>query len=419
MKLKFKYQKFQHDAVESVCNMFNGQPCVERKYLADQGKVNGQVSADQQGFDIPTDGWGNADINLSDRELLDNINEVRKRWRMPRDFRLNKLNDQLALTVEMETGTGKTYVYINTILELHKRYGWSKFIVVVPSIAIREGVLKTFQITADHFKQQYGTSCQYFVYNSSRLQDVSAFERDNHVDVMIVNAQAFNARGADARRMFMQIDDLSMRGRRPIDVIAATRPIVIIDEPQSVLGDAKKKNATREQLKKFKPLFYLLYSATHRENFNMVYRLDAVDAYKQKLVKKITVKGVSLTGNTASGGYLYLDRINTFKDKNPTATVVIEYDAADGSGRIAKRTKQLSVGDNVYNHSGGIGSYRHGYTIRDIDANAGVVRFTGNFELRPGQCCGDVNADDMRRIQIDETIKSHLAREEQVFHRGV
>ena len=423
MKLKFKYQKFQQDAVESVCNVFNGQPCVERKYLADQGKVNGQVSAGQQGFDIPTDGWGNADINLSDRELLDNINEVPKRWQLSRDFRLNKLNDQLALTVEMETGTGKTYVYINTILELHKRYGWSKFIVVVPSIAIREGVLKTFQITADHFKQQYGTSCQYFVYNSSRLQDVSAFERDNHVEVMIVNSQAFNARGADARRMFMQIDDLSMRGRRPIDVVAATRPIVIIDEPQSVLGDAKKKNATREQLKKFKPLFYLLYSATHRENFNMVYRLDAVDAYKQKLVKKITVKGVSLTGNTASGGYLYLDRINTFKDKNPTATVVIEYDAADGSGHITKRTKQLSVGDNIYDYSGGIESYRYGYTITDIDASAGadngIVRFMGNFELSPGQCRGDVNADDMRRIQIDETIKSHLEREQDLFYRGV
>ena len=160
MKLKFKYQKFQQDAVESVCNVFNGQPCIERKYLADQGKVSGQSSAAQQGFDISTYGWGNADINLSDRELLDNINEVRKRWRMSRDFQLNKLNDQLALTVEMETGTGKTYVYINTILELHKRYGWSKFIVVVPSIAIREGVLKTFQITADHFKQQYDTTCR-------------------------------------------------------------------------------------------------------------------------------------------------------------------------------------------------------------------------------------------------------------------
>ena len=305
MKLKFKYQKFQQDAVESVCNVFNGQPCIERKYLADQGKVSGQLSAGQQGFDISTYGWGNADISLSDRELLDNINEVPKRRQLSRDFQLNKLNDQLALTVEMETGTGKTYVYINTILELHKRYGWSKFIVVVPSIAIREGVLKTFQITADHFKQQYDTTCRFFVYNSSKLSDISNFASDNNVNVMIVNTQAFNARGADARRISMELDDF--RGRRPIDVVAATRPIVIIDEPQSVLGDAKKKNATREQLKKFKPLFYLLYSATHRENFNMVYRLDAVDAYKQKLVKKITVKGVSLTGNTASGGYLYLD----------------------------------------------------------------------------------------------------------------
>lgn len=417
MKLKFKYQKFQQDAVESVCNVFNGQPCVERKYLADQGKVRGQLSAGQQGFDISTYGWGNADINLSDRELLDNINEVRKRWRMPRDFQLNKLNDQLALTVEMETGTGKTYVYINTILELHKRYGWSKFIVVVPSIAIREGVLKTFQITADHFKQQYDTTCRFFVYNSSKLSDIGNFASDNNVNVMIVNTQAFNARGADARRISMELDDF--RGRRPIDVIAATRPIVIIDEPQSILGDAKKKNATREQLKKFKPLFYLLYSATHREDFNMVYRLDAVDAYKQKLVKKITVKGVSLSGNMASGGYLYLDRINTFKDKNPTATVVIEYDAAAGSGLVTKCTRQLSVRDNIYDCSGGIEAYRDGYIITDIDADAGIVRFMGNFELSPGQCRGDINADDIRRIQIDETIKSHLEREQDLFYRGV
>lgn len=418
MKLKFKYQQFQQDAVDSVCNVFNGQPYARQRYIIDPGRNNGGSSGQQMIASAEEMyGYGNADIVLRDSELLNNINGVRSHRRMPRDNRLEKLNDRLALTVEMETGTGKTYVYIKTILELNKKYGWNKFIVVVPSIAIREGVLKTFQTTADHFRQLYDTQCRFFVYNSSKLSDIRSFASDNKVNVMIVNTQAFNARGADARRIAMELDDFS--GRRPIDVIAQTHPIVIIDEPQSVLGDAKKKNATREQLRRFQPLFYLLYSATHRENFNMVYRLDAVDAYKQQLVKKITVKGVSLVGNTAESGYLYLDRIDTYTDKNPTARVVVEYDSADSSGKLSKRIKNLTVGDNIYDVSGNIEAYRYGYIISDIDAKNDVVRFTGGFELSPGQCRGNTNENDLRRIQIDETIKSHLERERRLFGRGI
>ena len=418
MKLKFKYQQFQQDAVDSVCDVFNGQPYARQRYIIDPGRNNvGSFGQQMIASAEEMYGYGNADIALRDSELLNNINGVHSHWRMPRDGRLDKLNDRLALTVEMETGTGKTYVYIKTILELNKKYGWNKFIVVVPSIAIREGVLKTFQTTADHFRQLYDTQCRFFVYNSTRLADIRNFASDNKVNVMIVNTQAFNARGADARRITMELDDFN--GRRPMDVIAQTHPIVIIDEPQSVLGEAKKKNATREQLRRFQPLFYLLYSATHRENFNMVYRLDAVDAYKQKLVKKITVKGVSLVGNTAESGYLYLDRIDTYTDKNPTARVVVEYDSADSSGKLSKRIKNLTVGDNIYDVSGNIEAYRYGYIISDIDAKNDVVRFTGGFELSPGQCRGNTNEDDLRRIQIDETIKSHLERERRLFKRGI
>lgn len=215
----------------------------------------------------------------------------------------------------METGTGKTYTYIKTMYELNARYGWSKFIIVVPSIAIREGVAKSFDITADHFKEEYGKACRFFIYNSTRLNELEQFADDAGINVMIINTQAFNATGKDARRIYMKLD--SFRSRRPIDVISSVNPIVIVDEPQSVIGVAGGKNVTRDSLGKFNPLFYINYSATHRENFNMVYRLDAVDAYQRQLVKKITVKGISIVGTTATNGYLYLQRINVYSQQKP------------------------------------------------------------------------------------------------------
>lgn len=374
-------------------------------------------------------GWANPEIHLREDDLIKNLCDVQKQHKLVPGNKLETLTSKVewddgskqkvtkpVFTIEMETGTGKTYAYIKTMYELNARYGWSKFIIVVPSIAIREGVLKSFQITTDHFKEEYGKACRYFVYNSTRLNELEQFADDPGINVMIINTQAFNATGKDARRIYMKLD--GFRSRRPIDVIASVNPIVIVDEPQSVIGVEGSKNVTRDSIGKFNPLFYINYSATHRENFNMVYRLDAVDAYQQQLVKKITVKGISVTGTTATNGYLYLQRINVYPNKSPSATVVFEYNASSGSS-IGKKVKTFVHGDNIYNHSGEIEAYRDGFTISDINARDGFVEFTNGLRLEPGQVVGDSSEEDIRRIQIRETIMSHLEKERELFKKGV
>ena len=318
----------------------------------------------------------------------------------------------------METGTGKTYTYIKTMYELNKQYGWRKFIVVVPSIAIREGVYKSFQTTADHFAEDYGKKIRFFIYNSTKLNELEQFSEDPNINVMIINTQAFNARGVDARRIYMQLD--SFRSRKPIDVIAATKPIIIVDEPQSVLGTDRNANVTRESIAKFNPLFFLNYSATHREDFNKVYRLDAVDAYQKQLVKKITVKGISVRGGTATNGYLYLQKINTYPNKKPTATVAFEFNTKTGGG-MTRKTKTLVLGDDIYMHSGELEAYHNGYKISEINArdDAGYVDFVNGIRIHEGEVIGETNPDDVRRIQIRETIMSHLETERKLFNKGI
>jgi type III restriction enzyme len=427
MKLRFKHQKFQEDATNAVCDVFAGQPNETRKFLRDQGADKNATASLALGDNT---GWANPEIHLRDDDLLKNLRNVQKANKLVPSRDLEKLSSKVewddgrkqvvtrpVFTVEMETGTGKTYTYIKTMYEMNARYGWSKFIIVVPSIAIREGVAKSFQITADHFKEEYGKACRYFIYNSSRLNELEQFADDPGINVMIINTQAFNATGKDARRIYMKLD--SFRSRRPIDVISSVNPIVIVDEPQSVIGVAGGKNVTRDSLGKFNPLFYINYSATHRENFNMVYRLDAVDAYQKQLVKKITVKGISINGTTATNGYLYLQRINVYPNKSPSATVVFEYNAASNGGAIAKKVKTFVHGDNIYDHSGEIEAYRDGYTIADINARDGFVEFTNGLQLEQGQVVGDSNEDDIRRIQIRETIMSHLEKERELFKKGI
>jgi type III restriction enzyme len=422
VKLRFKHQKFQEDATNAVCDVFAGQPNETRKFLIDQG-AGAQTSA----FDT---GWANPEIRLRSEDLLKSLRTVQKQHGVaPVASRLETMTSKVVwddgrketierpvFTVEMETGTGKTYTYIKTMYEMSARYGWNKFIIVVPSVAIREGVAKTFQITADHFREEYGKACRFFVYNSSRLNELEQFADDSGINVMIINTQAFNATGKDARRIYMKLD--SFRSRRPIDVIAAVNPIVMIDEPQSVIGVSGGKNVTRDSIGKFNPLFYVNYSATHRENFNMVYRLDAVDAYQRQLVKKITVKGISVRGTTATNGYLYLQRINVYPNKSPSATVVFEYNASSSSG-ISKKVKTFAPGDNIYDHSGEIEAYRNGYTISNVNARDGFVEFTNGLKLEPGEVVGDSSAEDIRRIQIRETIMSHLEKERELYKKGI
>lgn len=310
----------------------------------------------------------------------------------------------------METGVGKTYTYIKTMYELNKHYGWSKFIVVVPSIAIREGVYKSFQVTQEHFAEEYGKKVRFFIYNSSQLTEIDRFASDNSINVMIINSQAFNARGKDARRIYMKLDEF--RSRRPIDIIAKTNPILIIDEPQSVEG---KK--TKETLKQFNPLLTLRYSATHKSDsiYNMVYRLDAMEAYNKRLVKKIAVKGIVESGTTATESYVYLESINLSKSA-PTATIQFDCKGAKGIRNI---TRVVSEGYNLYDNSGHMEEYKQGFVVSRIDGRDDSIEFINGVKLYAGDVIGKVSEEQIRRIQIRETILSHIQRERELFYKGI
>ena len=400
MKLQFKHQKFQEDAAIAVCDVFAGQPYLQSSYLVDMGRrAAGQFDIEQTGFN------NQRLLPAVEQDVLKNLHEVQKR----NQIRLSdSLEGKYNLTVEMETGTGKTYTYIKTIYELNKRYGWSKFIVVVPSVAIREGVYKSFQITQDHFAEEYGKKIKFFIYNSARLTDLEQFAMDSGINVMIINSQAFNARGKDARRITMELEEFKYR--RPIEVIAATNPVLIIDEPQSVEGEA-----TSENLKKFKPLLTLRYSATPKKEYNVVYRLDAIDAYNKKLVKKIEVVGVTASGSTATDGYLYLSAIN-LSTKDPTATLEFEVKGKTAVRPVIRTVKQ---GDNLYDLSNELPEYKTGYVVASIDARDNSLEFTNGKRLYVGDVMGKVAEDQLRRIQIRETIFAHLKKEKELFEKGI
>lgn len=402
MKLQFRHQPFQADAAKAVCDVFAGQPFRTPTYMIDSGL--GQLSLSQtQDFT----GFSNAPIVVSDDKILEHIRTLQRQGGIkPSD----SLDGRFNLTIEMETGVGKTYTYIKTMYELNKRYGWSKFIIVVPSVAIREGVYKSFQMTEEHFAEDYGKKIRYFIYNSSQLTEIDRFASDSAINVMIINSQAFNARGKDARRIYMKLDEF--RSRRPIDIIAKTNPIMIIDEPQSVEG-----KATKERLKEFTPLATLRYSATHRADsvYNMIYRLDALEAYNKKLVKKIAVKGISVSGSTATEGYVYVQSINLSKG-NPTAT--IEFDIKNKTG-FSPKTRVVTEGYSLFDNSGELAEYKDGYTVLRIDGRDSSVEFTNGKKLFAGDVIGAVSEDQLRRIQIRETILSHIERERQLFAKGV
>lgn len=314
------------------------------------------------------------------------------------------------LTIEMETGVGKTYTYIKTMFELNKHYGWSKFIVVVPSIAIREGVYKSFEVTQEHFAEEYGKKIRFFIYNSAQLTEIDRFASDNSINVMIINSQAFNARGKDARRIYMKLDEF--RSRRPIDIIAKTNPVLIIDEPQSVEG-----KQTKERLREFHPLLTLRYSATHKSDsiYNMIYRLDAMEAYNKRLVKKIAVKGIAESGSTATESYVYLQSINLSK-ADPTATIQFDYKGTSG---IRKVTKTVSIGFNLYDQSNGMEEYHNNFVVKSIDGRDDSVEFLNGIKIYAGDVIGKVSEEQLRRIQIRETILSHIERERQLYYKGI
>ena len=403
MKLQFKHQKFQADAAKAVVDVFAGQPYLTPTYIMDKGYEHSLLDK------IDFTGWRNERIvpELSDRIILEHLQKVQRAGQIKPSERLE---GRYNLTIEMETGVGKTYTYIKTMYELNKHYGWSKFIVVVPSIAIREGVYKSFQVTQEHFAEEYGKKIRFFIYNSSQLTEIDRFASDSSINVMIINSQAFNARGKDARRIYMELDEF--RSLRPIDIIAKTNPILIIDEPQSVEGAQ-----TRERLKEFNPLLTLRYSATHRSDsiYNMVYRLDAMEAYNKRLVKKIAVKGITESGSTATEGYVYLEGINLSK-ADPTATLQFDFKGATG---IRKKTMKAGIGFNLYDNSGGLDEYQNGFVVKFIDGRDNSVEFLNGIKIYAGDVIGKVSEDQLRRIQIRETILSHIERERQLFHKGI
>lgn len=406
MKLQFKHQKFQADAAKAVVDVFAGQPYLTPSYMMDRGSGTFQQKLTE---DEDFTGWSNQKIvpELNDRLILEHINTIQRQNQIKPS---GKLEGRYNLTIEMETGVGKTYTYIKTMYELNRAYGWSKFIVVVPSIAIREGVYKSFQVTQEHFAEEYGNKIRFFIYNSAQLTEIDRYASDNSINVMIINSQAFNAKGKDARRIYMKLDEF--RSRRPIDIIAKTNPILIIDEPQSVEG-----KQTKENLKQFNPLMTLRYSATHKSDsiYNMIYRLDAMEAYNKHLVKKIAVKGVTESGSTATESYVYLESINLSKSA-PTATIQFDMKGAKG---IRKVTRTVSEGYNLYDNSGQMEEYKQGFVVSRIDGRDDSVEFINGIKIYAGEVIGKVSEDQLRRIQIRETILSHIQRERELFYKGI
>ena len=431
MKFNFKIQQYQTDAVDAVVRVFDGQGFYDRtSYIRDTGRIIGsdehqmQMAMPDEQLDMfdPADdmGYKNELVELSDEQLLSNIQILQKQNNIKLSNSLVKDLGRCSLDIEMETGTGKTYVYIKTMFELNKKYGWSKFIVVVPSIAIREGVKKSFEVTADHFMEYYGKKARFFIYNSSNLNQLDNFSSSSGINVMIINTQAFAASMNEAKNVEGRKGDAAARiiyskrdefgSRRPIDVIAANRPIIILDEPQKMGGDV-----TQKALKNFNPLFSLNYSATHKKQHNLVYVLDALDAFNKKLVKKIEVKGFEVKNLRGTDSYLYLEQIVLSSKKPPMAKIELEIGYKKS---INRETRILGVNDDLYYESKEMEQYK-GYTISEIDPLRGRVTFTNGEIISTGNIVGDVAEMDMRRIQIRETILSHFEKEEKLFDKGI
>ena len=412
MKLQFKKQAYQTNAVNAVVDCFRGQPNESSvQYRVDPGRVNtGQQSMN---YEVQSAGFKNTDVVV---DVLSNIQAVQQRQNLnvSESYIQHQSPCEINLNVEMETGTGKTYVYIKTMLELNKRYGWSKFIIVVPSIAIREGIRESFRSTQDHFLEEYGKKIRSFIYNSKDLHEITEYSSDGGINAMIINSQAFNAIGKDARKIYEELDDFG--SRRPIDVIKANKPILILDEPQKLEGEIKKPSQTIDALKEFNPLFAIRYSATHKIEYNKVHRLDALDAYNQKLVKKINVRGITVKAMGGIDAHLHLRLIEVAKGKNPTAKIEID---KKFKSELKPTDCIIHAGDNLYDTSNEVEVYKDGFVVTEIDARTNTVTFQNGVVVEAGKPNGEVDDMVLRRIQIRETIRAHFEKERTVFSQGI
>lgn len=421
MRFKFTIQPYQTEAVDSVVGVFAGQPFNDRFTYRRDAKVERDIFNYQMSDEELYMGFANNRVQLDFSQLMANITRIQgqNNIALAQTIASGGLG-ACSLDVEMETGTGKTYVYIKTMFELNKQYGWSKFIVVVPSIAIREGVRKSFETMQDHFMEYYGKKARFFVYDSKNLTEIDGFSQSGDINVMIINTQAFNSSfnaeknvegrsgDASARIIFSKRDDFG--SRRPIDVIAANNPIVIMDEPQKMGGEK-----TQAALKQFKPLFVLNYSATHKQHHTLVYVLDALDAYNKRLVKQIEVKGFDIKNLRGTDSYLYLESIVISPNKPPMARLEFEIGY---NKSINRETRLAGVDDDLFALSKNMEQYR-GYHVNEIDPIRKTVSFTNGEVIHVGEVVGDVSEKDMRRVQIRETIRSHFEKEKELYGKGI
>ena len=384
MELKFEELPYQLDAVNAVANLFAGQPNHARTFdLTSQGT-----------------GWfvGNG-LDLDWETLGRNLNAVQKQNGQPEtEIGTHGLN----FSLEMETGTGKTYVYLRTIYELNRRYGWKKFVIVVPSVPIREGVLKSLEITKAHFDGVFGRPVmRYAEYSSSRLSDLRAFAVNDHIEILVINIQSFEKDGN-------VINKVNESGEAPIKFIQETCPIVIIDEPQNMETEGRL-NA----LESLHPLFTLRYSATHKNPYHKVYSLNPVQAYNLKLVKQIEVLPV-LAENDVNGAFVEIVEIKPGKRKI-TAKLSIHY---QDKKETKKKPVSVSVNDDLFEKSGGNPAYRYGFAVNDINIGTGEIKFSGGLKISRSSN-SDVVRDEIMKNQIRETVREHLAKEKRLNPLGI
>jgi len=391
MKIQFdSQQQYQLDAVKAVIDVFDGQPLAGGQFEISLVLGFGGAMTEM--------GFGNQ-LELSSAEILANIQAIQKCNEIelvePRED--TPLQHGMNFSIDMETGTGKTYVYLRTIHELNARYGFTKFIIVVPSVPIREGVLKNLEITKEHFQNIYGNQpFDYWVYNSKRVSNLRQFANSNQLQILVINIDAFNKK--DISVIHKELDGLS--GHRPIEFIQATNPIVILDEPQNMESDKAK-----EAIASLNPLCTLRYSATHKNLYNLLYRLDPVKAYDMKLVKQITVTS-ALEENSFNQPYILLESIKATKTKI-TAKLTIDVQKQNSPSRTSLSVSKNGV--DLYELSGSRELYR-GYVVNCIDAGFGYISFANGVSLNIGEAIGNYG-DDLMKAQIRETIKEHLDKE--------
>lgn len=396
MKLKFKNQDFQTDAVNAVVDLFMGQEKTHSTF---------SVVEENQMMLMNDFGIGNA-LYIDRNTLSDNMHAVQKRNLLPMTD-LGEDNTAGQFCIEMETGTGKTYVYTKTIFELNRKYGFTKFIIVVPSVAIREGVYKSFEITKEHFGLQYdNVPCRYFIYNSAKLSDVRQFATGANIEIMIINIDAFKK----AENIINQAQD-KLNGETAMRYIQDTHPIVIIDEPQSVDNTPKAKEA----IASLNPLCVLRYSATHREKINLLYRLTPVDAYQMGLVKQISV-----SSNQISGGFnqAYVKLVSVSNENGFRAKV--EIDVKGKTGAVTRKIITVKPGDDLFLLSGERDLYE-GYTVTGIDCTPEYehIEFGNTEEVALGKAIGDIDENIVKKAQIRRTIEAHLDKELRYTQKGI